>query len=147
MQAVVSRVLEANAKVNGRDQISQPWTNFDTTSNVSLRPPRESMCKIWLESFPPLHFCSSVKEHGFVWIFLLTDLSIYPLLRRATGHSFWAILTVDGSSGVFSQPLVPLGGLVVTPLHLWGEIPKKQFWALNRRFQAKRAKIVNLSQY
>jgi len=121
--------------------LPHPWTNFDITSNISLRPPRESMCKIWLESVRPLHFCACVKKHGFVWIFfLLTDLSI-RFFVGATGHSFGAILMVNGSSGVFSQPLVPFGGLVVTSPHLGDKKPQKpQFWGLNRRFQAKRAK-------
>ena len=44
-------VLEANGKVNGIGDISHPplpnpWTNLDAASNISLRPPRESMCKI-----------------------------------------------------------------------------------------------------
>ena len=49
------------------------------------------------------------EKHGFVWIFLLTDLRYLSIrfFARATGHSFGAILTVDGSCGVFLQPLVP----------------------------------------
>jgi len=52
-----------------------------------------------------------------VWIFLLTNLSIYlsiyPSIRffsAATGHSFGAIFTINGSNDVISQPLVPFGG-------------------------------------
>ena len=37
-------------------------------------------------------------------------LSFCPFLRRATGHSFGPILTVNGSNDVISQPLVPFGG-------------------------------------
>ena len=80
------------------------------------------------------------KTRFRVDFFLLTDLSI-RFFVGATGHSFGAILMVDGSSGVFSQPLVPFGGLVVTSPHLGGKKPQKpQFWGLNRRFQAKLAK-------
>ena len=56
------------------------------------------------------------EKHVFVWIFLLTlsiCLSIYLSVRffvRATGHGFVAILTVNGSNDVISQPLVPFGG-------------------------------------
>ena len=56
--------------------------------------------------------------------FLLTDLSI-RFFVGATGHSFGAILMVNGSSGVFSQPLVPFGGLVVTSPHLGDKKPPK----------------------
>jgi len=80
------------------------------------------------------------KTRFRVDFFLLTDLSI-RFFVGATGHSFGAILMVNGSSGVFSQPLVPFGGLVVTSPHLGDKKPQKpQFWGLNRRFQAKRAK-------
>ena len=96
--------------------------NFDIYSNISLCPNRESMCKIWLESVWPLHFCACVKNTVSCGFFLLTDLSIYPFLRRRV--SFGTILTVDGSIGVFSQPLVPFGGLVVTPTHLGDKKPQ-----------------------
>ena len=36
---------------------------------------------------------------------------------------------------------MPLGGFIDTALHFVGEIPQKpQFWGVNGRFQAKRAK-------
>jgi len=59
-------VLEASGKVNGIGEISHPsppnpWTNLDAASNISLRPPRESMCKIWLNSIQPLPLCACVK--------------------------------------------------------------------------------------
>jgi len=113
-------MLEANAKVNGRPifappPLRNPSTNFDIMSNILLRPPRELMCKIWLESIRPLRICACVKKHDFVWIFLLTYLSIYLSISvrffvGATGHSFVAILTLNGSNDVIPQPLVPFGG-------------------------------------
>ena len=45
--------------------------------------------------------------------FLLTYLSVCLSVRffvGATGHSFGAILTLNGSNDVISQPLVPFGG-------------------------------------
>jgi len=56
-----------------------------------------------------------VKKHGLCGFFLLTYLSIYLSVRflvGATGHSFGAILTLNGPNDVISQPLVPFGGHV-----------------------------------
>ena len=44
-----------------------------------------------------------------MWIFLLTYQSV-RFFVGATGHSFGAILTLNGSNDVISQPLVPFGG-------------------------------------
>ena len=49
------------------------------------------------------------EKTRFVWIFLLTYLSV-RFFVGATGHSFVAILTLNGSNDVISQPLVPFGG-------------------------------------
>jgi len=49
----------------------------------------------------------------FVRIFLLTYLSVCLSIRffsAATGHSFGAIFTLNGSNEVISQPLVPFDG-------------------------------------
>jgi len=48
-------------------------------------------------------------NHAYAHIYL----SIYPSIRffsAATGHSFGAIFTLNGSNDVISQPLVPFGG-------------------------------------
>ena len=53
------------------------------------------------------------EKTRFVWIFLLTYLSICLSVRffvGATGHSFGAIFMLNGSNDVILQPLVPLGG-------------------------------------
>ena len=57
------------------------------------------------------------EKTRFVWIFLLTYLSIYLSIYLSvcffvadTGHSFGAILTLNGSNDVISQPLVPFVG-------------------------------------
>jgi len=72
------------------------------------------MCKIWLESIRPLRICACVKKNTVcVDFFLLTYLSIDLSVRffvGATGHSFVAILTLNDSNDVISQPLVPFGG-------------------------------------
>jgi len=52
------------------------------------------------------------EKTRFVWIFF-TNISVYLSVRffvGATGHSFWPILTVNGSNDVVSQPLVPFDG-------------------------------------
>jgi len=53
------------------------------------------------------------EKTRFVWIFLLTYLSIRLSIRFflwATGHSFGAIFTLNVSKDVISQPLVPFDG-------------------------------------
>ena len=74
------------------------------------------MCKIWLESIRPLRICACVKKTRFVWIFFI-NISIYLSIRlsirffsAATGHSFGAVFTINGSNDAISQPLVPFGG-------------------------------------
>ena len=47
--------------------------------------------------------------------FLLKYLSVCVSVRffvEATGHSFGAILTLNGSNDVISQPLVPFGNYI-----------------------------------
>ena len=53
------------------------------------------------------------EKTWFVWIFLLTYLSVYLSVRffvGATGHSFGPIFALNGSNDVVSQPLVPFDG-------------------------------------
>jgi len=52
----------------------------------------------------------------FVWIFFI-NISVYlsvclsvRFFVGATGHSFGAILTLNGSNDVILQPLLPFGG-------------------------------------
>jgi len=76
--------------------------------------------------------------------FLLT-LSVYLSVRffvGATGHSFVAILTLNGSNDVIPQPLVPFDGHInIAPLLRESNAPKNpNFGGVNRRFQAKRTK-------
>jgi len=78
-----------------------------------------------------------VKKTRFcVDFFLLTYRSI-PFFVAATGHSFGAILTHNGSNDVFSQPLVPFGGHINIAPYQGSQIPppKKQFWGVNSRFK------------
>jgi len=53
------------------------------------------------------------EKTRFVWIFLLTYLSV-RFFVGATGHSFGAILMLNGSNDVISKPLVPFGGHINT---------------------------------
>jgi len=53
------------------------------------------------------------EKTRFVWIFFINIsicLSVCPYFVGATGHSFGAIFTPNGSNDVISQPLVPFGG-------------------------------------
>ena len=83
---------------------------------ILLHPPKELMCKIWLESIRPLRICACVKKTRFcvdflinISIYLSVYLSVYFFVV-VTGHSFGAILMLDGSNDVISQPLVSFGG-------------------------------------
>jgi len=42
-------------------------------------------------------------------VFFIIKISIYPSFATPTGRIFSAILTLDGSYDVFSQPLLPFG--------------------------------------
>jgi len=47
----------------------------------------------------------------------------------ATSRSFGAILTLDGSNDVNSQPLVPIGGHINIAPYKGSQVPQKpQFW-------------------
>ena len=62
-------------------------------------------------------------------------------MNSPTGQTRRRIFTLDGSNDADSRKDVPFGGFVDIVPHFGGEIPpKKQFWGVNRRFQAKRAK-------
>ena len=59
------------------------------------------------------------EKTRFVWIFLLTYnvcLSV-RFFVGTTGHSFGAIVTLNGSNDVISQPLVPFGGHINIALY------------------------------
>ena len=64
-------VLEANAKVNGRGQISHPrHSHTPGPISISLHVPPESRCaKFGWNRFGRYIFCACVKKHGFVCIF------------------------------------------------------------------------------
>jgi len=131
-------VLEANAKVNGRGPFPHPHPS-ETPHPISMS------CQIYcyvpqgvdvqnlvgIDSVvTDLHMREKTR---FVWIFLLTYLSIYLSIYLSvclsvslrffvgatgrTGHSFGAILTLNGSNDVISQPLAPFGGhtLILLP--------------------------------
>ena len=61
-------------------------------------------------------------------------------MNSPTGQTLRRIFTLDGSNDAVSRMGVPFGGFVDIASYSGGEIPKKQFWDVNRRFQAKRAK-------
>ena len=62
-------------------------------------------------------------------------------LLSPTGQTRRRIFTLDGSNDADSRKDVRFGGFVDIASHFGGKIPQKpQFWGMNRRFQAKRAK-------
>jgi len=66
-----------------------------------------------------------------------------PFLRNSrTGQTRRRIFTHDGSNDADSRKDVPFWGFFRIAPHLGGQKP--QFWAVNRRFQAKLAKSKNM---
>jgi len=62
-------------------------------------------------------------------------------MNSPTGQTRRRIFTLDGSNDADSRKDVPFGGFVDIAAHFGGEIPQNpQFWGVNRRFRAKRAK-------
>ena len=77
-----------------------------------------------------------------IYLFIYTFLFI----NSPTGQTRQRIFTLGGSNDANSRKDVPFGGFVNIASHFGGEIPPKpQFWGVNRRFQAKRAKYWNLN--
>jgi len=83
--------LKANAKVNGRGQISHSHPSKIpelTVSNISLRLPRNSMCKSWFESIHLLWICIH-KKCLFMLIFcshIFTGAIQYNTTQHNTAH-------------------------------------------------------------
>jgi len=66
----------------------------------------------------------------FGGLFNISRLSV-RFFVGATGHSFGAILTINGSNNVILQPLVPFGSQIP---------PNLNYEGVNRRFQGKPTK-------
>ena len=60
-------------------------------------------------------------------------------MNSPTGQTRRRIFTLDGSNDADSRKDVPFGGFVDIASHFGGKI-NPNFWGVNRRFQAKRAK-------
>jgi len=66
---------------------------------------------------------------------------LYFFRNSPTGQTRRRIFTLDGSNDAFSRKAVRFGGFVDITPHFRGEIPPNHnFWGVNRRFKAKRAK-------
>ena len=112
-------VLEANAKVNRRGPFSHPTppkpldrfrchVNYITTSPQGV----DVQNLVGIDS--AVTDLRMREKTRFVWIFLI-NISICLSVRffvGATGHSFVAIFTLNGSNDVILQPLVPFGGQI-----------------------------------
>ena len=115
-------VLQANAKVNGRGPFShptrpKPLNRFRFHVKYITTSPQEVDVQNLVGIDLAVTDLRMREKTRFVWIFLLTYLSIYlsiclsvRFFVGATGHSFGAILTLNGSNDVISQPLVLFGG-------------------------------------
>jgi len=113
-------VLEANAKVNGRGQISHPhptktlnqfgWqfkyiiTSAQGVDVQNLAQIDSAVMNLRMRGktrFRVDFFCN-ISIYLSIYLYL-------PFFVGATGHIFGTILTLNGLNDVFSQPLVPLG--------------------------------------
>jgi len=68
-----------------------------------------------------------MREKTRFCVDFLTNISICLSVRffvGATGHSFGAILTVNGSNNVISQPLVPFGNYINIAPYYGSQIPQ-----------------------
>ena len=112
-------MLEANAKVNERGQISHPhptktpepiWMAIQIYHYVR---PGSGCAKFGAFGFCRYESAHARKNAFSCGFFLLTYPSIYfyPFFVGATGHIFGTTLTRNGLNDVFSHPLVPFGGL------------------------------------
>ena len=63
-------------------------------------------------------------------------------MNSPTGQTRRRIFTLDGSNDADSHKDVPFWGFVDIAYHFEGEIPpKRQFWGVNKHFQANRQNI------
>jgi len=82
-------------------------------SNILLRPPQGVDVQNLVVIDSAVTDQRMREKTRFVWIFLLTYLSVCLSVRffvGATGHSFGPIFTLNGSNDVVSKPLVPFDG-------------------------------------
>ena len=64
-------------------------------------------------------------------------------MNSPTGQTRRRIFTLDGSNDADSRKDVPFGGFVDIATHFGVKYPQNpNFWGVNRRFQAKRAKYL-----
>jgi len=92
-------VLEANGtgQISPSPHPSETLIQFRCLANYITMSPRESMCKIWLESIRPLQICACVKKHVFVWIFFYLRLYVLCLwLVRPSVHAFVCVCVCVG---------------------------------------------------
>jgi len=78
----------------------------------------------------------------FIYIFI-------PIFGNSpTAQTRRRIFTLDGSNDADSRNGVPFGGFVDIAPHFGGEIHQNpNIWDVNRRFQAKREKLLKVSYY
>jgi len=108
-------VLEANGKVNWIGEISHPspsqtlgpiWMQLQMYHYIPLGVDVQNLVTIDLA----VAALRMREKRGFLWGFLFTYPSVYPLFTTPTGQIFSTTLTLNGSYDVFLQPLVPFGG-------------------------------------
>ena len=123
-------VLEANGtgQISPSPHPSETLIQFRCLANYITMSPRESMCKIWLESIRPLQICACVKKHVFVWIFFYLRLYVLCLwLVRPSVHAFvcvcvWAWWSRQSPTGckngwTYHEPILRQTGQVCRGVH------------------------------
>ena len=111
--------------------ITKKWYRW-----LRRRPLR--LWQIWWKSVHGGLLCKWVKYNE-----IFSYLFIPFFMNSPTGQTRRRIFTLDGSNDADSRKDVPFGGFVDIAPNFGGEIPPPEnpnFWGVNRRFQAKRAK-------
>ena len=142
-----SPVLTATGFFNGRGQILTP-----TESTLLDRSPKNLFLVI--TSVAPTAVPNLVqicprggaseqmgeilrKFYLFIYLFIYTFLGTHLQVRPVNGFS----RLMAETTRTRSRMCQPFGGFVDIAAHFGGEIPQNpNFWGVNRRFQAKRAK-------
>ena len=142
-----SPVLTATGFVNEKgqfDKFRRPTESIPPTDHPKI-------CHRWLR-WRPLRLCQirCISVHGGllgIWVkYNRNYYFIYALFGNSpTSQTRWWIFTHDGSNDADSRTNVPFWDFF---LHcypfMWLKTPQKQFWGVNRRFQAKLAKSNNV---
>ena len=122
---------------------------FDPPQNRHPSTDHQNICHRWLSRRPLwLRQIRCISVHGGLlgtWVkYNQNYFYLYLFGNSPTGQTRRRIFTHDGSNDADSRKDVPFLGICHIAPHLGGQTPKKQFWGVNRRFQAQLVKSKNV---